>query len=264
MAKNGADDTNRANENNTGNDNDELAQRIQQRLRDHIGADITVGVGKDAVYLSGRVPSATSRDVAGAVAREMAGGMGVENDLVVERMLPRDRIEIDSPDLGEAPLYEHVTGPEENIGKLPPEFTGQPLESNPAAAADAGVEDNPPVAPDDTYFPPTDPPVDTSPDRDDNREFLGGFAPTSMEGMDVERSAEDNRPGDEALVDAVRQALADDASTTALPLDVVVERGIAHLRGAVPDLVDAENAEAVASEVPGIVDVVDETTVEHM
>ena len=246
--------------NDTGND--DVAQRIQRHLRERIAEDITVAVGEGAVYLSGRVPSATQRNVAEELAREMSGGMGVENDLTVERMLPEDRIEIDSPDLGEADLYEHVTGPEENIGSVNPEFTGQPLESNPAAADDSGIEDNPQVEPDATFFPATDPVVET--DRDDNREILGGFAPTSMEGMQVERSAEDNRPGDEALVDAVRQALIDDASTTDLQIDVVVERGIVHLRGAVPDLVDAENAEAVAAEVPGVRDVIDETNVEHM
>lgn len=238
---------------------DALTRRIQQRLRP-LSDDITVGADESAIYLSGRVQSAGERDMAEAVAREMAPGMGVENDLVVERLLPEDRIETRSPDLGEAALYEHVTGPEENIGAINPLFTGQPLETNPAVGSD--IKGNPPVEPDPTYFPATDPVVTT--DRADSRHILGGFAPSSMEGMEVERSAEDNRPGDEALADTVREALALDAATTALHLDVTVERGVAHLRGSVSDLVDAENAESVASEVPGIESVVDETTVEHL
>lgn len=238
---------------------DALMRRIQQRLRP-LSDDITVGADESAIYLSGRVQSAGERDMAEAVTREMAPGMGVENDLVVERLLPEDRIETRSPDLGEAALYEHVTGPEENVGAINPEFTGQPLETNPAVGSD--VKDNSPVEPDPTYFPATDPVVAT--DRADTRYILGGFAPGAMEGMEVERSAEDNRPGDEALADTVREALALDAATTALRLDVTVERGVAHLRGSVPDLVDAENAESVASEVPGIESVVDETTVEHL
>jgi osmotically-inducible protein OsmY len=236
-----------------------LAQRIQQRLRS-LSDDITVGVDESAVYLSGRVQSAGERQLAEAVARELASGMGVENDLVVERLLPEDRIETRSPDLGEGALYQHITGPEENVGAINPEFTGQPLETNPAVGSD--VKDNPPVEPDPTYFPATDPVVTT--DRTGDLEVLGGFAPGSMEGMEVARSAEDNHPGDEALADAIREALAQDAATTALRVDVAVEQGVAHLRGSVPDLVDAENAESVASEVPGIRSVVDETTVVHM
>lgn len=245
--------------NNDANDTNTLTQRIQRRLRP-LSNDITVGADESAIYLSGRVQSVGERDMAEAVAREMAPSMGVENDLVVERLLPEDRSETRSPDLGEGALYEHVTGPEENVGAINPEFTGQPLETNPAV--DSYVKDNPPVEPDPTYFPATDPVVTT--DRASDRHILGGFAPGAMEGMEVARSAEDNRPGDEALADAVREALALDAATTALHLDVAVERGVAHLRGKVPDLVDAENAESVASEVPGVASVVDETMVEHM
>lgn len=255
--------------NKTGKAAKALARQIQRRLHERIGEDITVGADDHTVYLSGRVASDTERQVAEAVARAMAdrrgasGAMGVENDLVVERLLPEDRSEIRSPDLGEGELYEHVTGPEENVGALNPQFTGQPLDSNPASGA--GVKDNPPSEPDPTYFPPTDPVIDTrGATNSDNREILGGFAPTSMEGMEIERSSEDNLPGDEALADAVRQALVQDAATTALQVDVTVEQGIAYLRGRVPDLVDAENAEAVASEVPGIHSIVDETTVEHL
>jgi len=244
----------------TSHTHDALEELIQRRLHATLNEGITVGVGEDAVYLSGHVQSDAERQVTEEVTRTMSNGMGVENDLAVERLLPEDRIETRSPDLGEGRLYEHVTGPEENVGSLNPDFTGQPLESNPDA--DAGLADNPPVEPDPTYFAPTDPVV--PPDGDENRVVQGGFAPTSMEGMEVECSAEDNLPGDEALADAIRQALADDAATTALQLDVTVESGVAHLRGTVPDLVDSENAEAVASEVPGVREVVDETTVEHM
>ena len=249
--------TNRADDTD---DSGTLAQRIQQRLRGALSDDITVGADASAIYLSGRVQSAGERQLAEAVTRELAPGMGVENDLVVERLLPEDRSEIRSPDLGEGALYEHVTGPEENVGAINPQFTGQPLETNPAVGSD--VKDNQPVEPDPTYFPATDPVIDT--DRTSDRHILGGFAPSSMEGMEVARSAEDNRPGDEALADAVREALVLDAATTSLRLDVTVERGVAHLRGRVADLVDAENAESVAAEVPGIQSVVDETTVEHM
>ena len=66
------------------------------------------------------------------------------------------------------------------------------------------------------------------------------------------------------MADAVRAALLEDASTTSLQLDVAVVGGIVQLRGSVADLEDAENAEAVASEVPGVREVADETTVDNM
>lgn len=245
---------------NTGNTNDTVARRVQRKLRESFGEDITVGGSDDAIYLSGRVRSGAERQLAEEIARSMAEGMGIENDLVVERLLPDDRIAVRSPDLGEGDLFQEFSCEAESDGLVNPEFTGQPLDSNPDA--DAGVADNPSLEDDPTYFPPTDPVI--APANDENREIQGGFAPTSMDDMRVERSSEDNLPGDEALADAARQALSDDATTTALGLDVIVERGVAHVRGRVPDLVDAENAEGVVSEVPGIRAVLDETTVEHM
>ena len=90
-------------------------------------------------------------------------------------------------------------------------------------------------------------------------QVLGGF--DSEPGITVERSAMDNQPGDEALADAVRRELREDAATSELSIVVAVRQGVAHLRGRVTDLEDAENAEAVASRVPGIREVVEELEV---
>jgi osmotically-inducible protein OsmY len=241
-----------------------LAQRIQHQLRETVSEGITVGVGGTVIYLSGRVPSRADRRKAETVAREMSGGMDVENDLEVERLLPEDRIEVDSPYLGEADLFaeEDSSDVDENGNPLEPDFTSQPLESNEEAASDAGVADNPPDEPDPVYFPPTDPVLKIN--AEGHVDVNNGFAPTGMDELEVQRSAEDNMPGDEALADAVRQALAEDAATTDLSLHVHVNQGVVHLRGRVSDLEDAENAEAVASEVPGVRHVIDETTVEHI
>ncbi len=70
--------------------------------------------------------------------------------------------------------------------------------------------------------------------------------------------AGDNQPGDEALADAIRRELSEDALTADLPIDVEVSDGVAYLRGTVPDLTDAENVEEVAGRVPGVYEVVDE------
>jgi osmotically-inducible protein OsmY len=91
--------------------------------------------------------------------------------------------------------------------------------------------------------------------------MLGGFELESDEDVEVEPSAMDSQPGDEALADAVRRELAEDAATTDLTITVVVRNGVVHLLGAVPDLDDADNAEAVAARVPGVVEVLEELDV---
>jgi osmotically-inducible protein OsmY len=81
-----------------------------------------------------------------------------------------------------------------------------------------------------------------------------------MDSIEVDRSS-DGTLGDEGIADAVRRELREDASTTDLGLDVEVREGVVYLRGEVPLLEDAENAEAVAATVPGVIEVVDETEV---
>ena len=130
------------------------------------------------------------------------------------------------------------------------DFTDQPLTTD----ANEVVEGDT----DATFFPPTDPVVRAG--ADGEPEIVGGFSSTA-EPPAPERSA-DGRIGDEAIADAVRDALALDASTADLTLNVEVQDGVVHLRGTVQDLEDGENAEAVASAVQGVVEVLDETEVE--
>ncbi len=110
-----------------------------------------------------------------------------------------------------------------------------------------------------SFFPPTDPAIRVN--DQGTLEVAGGFAPSSFEDTGVERSAEDNQPGDEALADAIRRELREDATTTDLRIEVLVQRGVAILRGQVPDVEDAENAEEVANRIPGVVEVIDELDV---
>jgi hypothetical protein len=130
----------------------------------------------------------------------------------------------------------------------PLDFTDQPLTTD----AREVVEDS---DGDVTFFPPTDPVIRVAEDGD--AEILGGFSATA-EVPRPERSS-DGRIGDEAIADAVRDALALDASTADLTLNVDVIDGVVHLRGSVLSIDDAEDAEAVAGAVSGVVDVLDET-----
>ena len=104
------------------------------------------------------------------------------------------------------------------------------------------------------YMAPTDPPV--LPGGRDNAVMAQGFAPTS-EGEEQRAGT----PGDDEITARVQQLLRDDAATTDLQLDVETRDGCIYLRGEVPSLEDSDLAAEVASRVPGVIEVVDETRV---
>jgi hypothetical protein len=147
---------------------------------------------------------------------------------------------------------------------LDPGFDEVPLETDPSNVTDESVYDDlPPEENDPAYFAPTDPVLTT--DQHDDIQVLGGWAPSALSPeAQADRSAEGPQPGDEALADAVRRELQEDAMTTDLAIEVEVNDGIVHLRGHVTDLEDAEAAESVASEVPGVREVRDEIDVRSM
>jgi osmotically-inducible protein OsmY len=107
------------------------------------------------------------------------------------------------------------------------------------------------------YFPPTDPVVRV--DEKGETQIAGGFGT----GEALERhptAATRGAPSDEALEDLVHRALRLDAGTAHLHLKVGVVEGVVRLQGPIEDESDAENALAVAGDVPGVVDVIDELT----
>ena len=103
------------------------------------------------------------------------------------------------------------------------------------------------------YFAPTDPVLD-----DRGRELLGGLDETSMDSIDVDASTIDEEPGDEALADAVRRELREDALTSDLRLYVQVHRGTVFLRGKADTIEETDDAADVASRVPGVRSVVEQ------
>ncbi len=112
------------------------------------------------------------------------------------------------------------------------------------AGVDAAVEEAEP------YFPPTDPVVRL--DREGRPQIASGFG-SSETGRTPSTS-------DEALEDFVHRQLRLDASTAHLQLKVGVRQGTVRLQGPIEDEEDAENALAVAGDVPGVVEVIDEMT----
>ena len=109
------------------------------------------------------------------------------------------------------------------------------------------------------YFPPTDPVVD-----DRGREVIGGLDATSMDSVEVDASTIDAEPGDEALADAVRRELREDALTSHLRLDIQVRRGVVFLRGKADAIEETDDAADVASRVPGVKSVVEQIATPEM
>ncbi|MEK6225902.1 MAG: BON domain-containing protein [Chloroflexota bacterium] len=121
----------------------------------------------------------------------------------------------------------------------------EPVETDPAEA----VEEAEP------YFPPTDPVVRV--DHKGETRIAGGFG--TGEALEQRPQAVlGGVPSDEALEDLVHRALRLDASTASLHLKVGVLQGVVRSRGLIEDESDAENALAVAGDVPGVVEVIDE------
>lgn len=233
------------------------AVRLVQQLLRQTNLDVTVGETAGVITLTGTVDSAEARAMAAQTVAEALPGRRIENQLAVAAVPPPEVESAVYSDAGQPPDGYTATGdvPLDRAGSdLNPSFTDQPLETNAINVVDEDVFDaDLPAEPEPTYFAPTDPVITT--DEQGGPQVLGGFEPTSTTTVEVARSAEDNLPGDEALAEAIRRELREDASTTALDIEVTVDRGVAYLRGTVADLADVENVEAVANEVPGVIEV---------
>ena len=249
-------------------DDASLTRRIEQEL-EQAGILAIVEETDGAILLSGRVNSAGERQTAEDIVAGLAPDRRIDNDLEVETTLPRDLDDLysDQPDMDE--LTETVGEIRASGGEIEPDFTNQRLNVDVMNVTEdtdiSGRPNTDAVNADDAdqvFFPPTDPVIRI--DERGDAEFLGGFTPDSMTEVEVDRSALDGRPGDEALIDAIKRELREDALTTDLEIDVLVRDGVVRLRGTVADLEDAENAEEVAARVPGVREVIEELTVVNL
>lgn len=245
-----------------------LAARIQREIADQTGLLIVVAEMENALLLSGRVPTDDARRRVERVARSLAPERRIDDGLEVERMVAENIEDTVGLNADELSLNEPAQSPPDLSlgGEYDADLHSQPLETDSMDAADPGnyvtSDQVAPVEPDPTYFAPTDPVIGVGDEGETT--VLGGWSPDSMSDQEVAASTLDNQPGDEALADAITRELREDATTTQLTIDVRVDRGVARLRGRVADLTDAENAESVASRVPGVRDVIEELDVATM
>jgi osmotically-inducible protein OsmY len=226
-----------------------LSQELERRIAEETGARVAVEEVGGSIRLRGVVEADAARDRAGAIVAAVAPEMRVENQLEVTWSATDDVASMGSNDANAADPVESLEALQEG-GALEPDFTDAPLDTDEPDVVQEGAN---------VYFPPTDPVIRI--ENDGHLEVLGGFSPTSLTSDRVAPSAEDTQLGDAAIEDAVCRELREDAATTDLVIDVSVENGVVHLRGTVPDLDDAENAEAVAARVPGVIEVSEELDV---
>jgi hypothetical protein len=104
------------------------------------------------------------------------------------------------------------------------------------------------------YTPPVDPPV--LPGGRDGIDVATGFGFSPEE----EAAADPSPRGDEDVLDEVLLTLRQDSITSTYNLEADVDRGVVTIRGEIGSLEEIDHATAVVSGLPGVVEVVDETT----
>jgi osmotically-inducible protein OsmY len=233
--------------------------KIEQALQ-AAGIFAAVEESKETIVLTGLVESEATRQAASDIVASVAPGRPIDNSLEVPMTLPETLSDLTSSDPSPSDLPNSLQDIADAGLEFEPDFTDQRVLSDPVAAPGDPDQSNDPVQEgDEVYSPPTDPVIAL--DDQGYPRVLGGFSETSTDDVSVARSASDGKLGDEAIAEAVRRELKEDAATTDLHVLVYVEQGIVRLSGQVATLDDADNAESVAARVPGVVEVREELEV---
>jgi hypothetical protein len=214
------------------------------------------------ITLEGKVDSERDRQAAEDIAADLAGDADVDNALEVEDLLPVS-VEVFASEQRGAEVLGGAPDVGEVEVEINPDFTDQSMAHDPFAVSGPtdGVDDGEEAHDGDSvYVPPTDPVSST--DGRGEAVVLGGFGISATDDLGADVLVDDRGYGDEAIADAVRRELREDAATTDLQVRVIVRHGVVHLHGVVPDLVDADAAEEVASRVTGVREVREELDVE--
>lgn len=224
------------------------------------GLPLDVDVQGGVATISGPVASPELRQAAIDLARMVEGIHGIDDQTEDEVIAPDSEFQRPGDDQDGQFAYAERWALRDDQSDTEPDFEGD-------VGADSSdfqqaVEEGEP------YFPPTDPVVEPSTDDEDLR-VVGGFEDTAMDDLatrgDRQTSGDPDEidqyrdRDDEDIRDDVARELSEDSLTTDLALTVDVVNGVVFLHGTVESVDDAENAEAVAGRVPGVVEVRDQT-----
>jgi hypothetical protein len=219
-----------------------------ERQLESLGLFVAVDLRENTLLLSGEVESEDDKQAALDLASDFArrNHLSIDDSIDVLEEIPESALtyfeetdSIDDEDAIAAVGREGIDPADDqrSIGTSDAEF-----------AAEEGIP----------YYPPTDPVVEPS-EGEEELEIIGGFAPGSYDRSEDLRAGQNL--GDEQITDLVRRELREDATTTDFDIEVETRAGVVFLRGTVETLDDAENVEAVAARVPGVVDVREELEV---
>jgi osmotically-inducible protein OsmY len=233
---------------------------IEHQLAQEAGVYAAVEETATEVVLSGLISSEEQRRAAIDIASAIAPGKRIIDNLEMLDVLPEGLDSLHISPRSEERVEGAQPGTSESEGLEAGDFGDQVIHSNTlGAAGPSGFTSDGDISEgEEVYVPPTDPVL--TPEG----EVLGGFGFSSGDSVTVETSSLGDRLSDGSIAAAIRQELREDASTTDLEIHVSVEGGVAELRGTVTSLDDAENAEAVASRVPGVVEVKENLKVQDL
>jgi osmotically-inducible protein OsmY len=234
---------------------------IEQAIAGRADLDVLVEEDGNTITLEGMVDSLEDRQAAEDIAADLAGDLTIENNLEVEDILPTSSgAYASSSPQAELAWVDQRREVEDEVDA---DLTDQELleDAEGAGGAHGAIGDQLAAAEGDAaWVPPSDPVLGAG--RRGEAGIIGGFSQDSLDDVSVERSAEDRRPGDEALTEAIMRELREDAATTDLNIRVIVREGVAHLHGHVAGAEDADAAEEVAARVPGVVEVREELDID--
>jgi osmotically-inducible protein OsmY len=230
---------------------DRAAIEVLTRALEAAGIYVAVEVRDRTLSLSGEIGSRQERDAALDIAAAVATRMGlvVDDGLELIPSFPDSAF----ADLGNADhgAFGYLSANRDRDERLDEGLENEPDFSGAIGTSDAEEATTEAIP----YFPATDPVV--RPTDDDQRlSFVGGFGATSLDIDESDRRVR-QRTDDDIARDVMRE-LREDALTTDLQVDVEVRQGVVYLRGQVPTLDDAENAEAVAGNVDAVTEVQEE------
>ena len=238
------------------------AAQIERAIREVAELDVVVVEADGVITLEGIVDSERDSQAAEDIAADLAGDAQIDNALEIQDLLPLSVDTFVSEQRG-SEVAERLSETGESEVELNPDFTDQALARDPFAASgptdgvDDGEDDH---DGDRAYVPPTDPVVTT--DSHGEAALLGGFGLSATDEVGTDELEEDHTFGDEAIADAIRRELREDAATTDLAVRVIVRDGVAHLHGSVPGIEDADAADEVTARVTGVREVREELDVD--
>lgn len=227
---------------------------LEHAVSQIVDVETAIEVDGDAIVVTGIIDTDEEREAILDLLGELEPGARVVDNLAMGAVMPRELGDLRLSETESAGLPGAQPDLSEDESIEPGDFTDQTILSDQGVAAGpSGTHADDDVSEgDEVYVPPTDPA--STPEG----EFLGGFRTTAGQPDPVPQSPVVGGSPDAAIEEAVIAELREDAATTTLEVEATAMRGVVTLRGFVDDLEDAENAQAIASRVPGVVEVRDE------